>query len=102
MYCVVHQGVAVETAQAGHGVVGVVTDATAIKQEIKNNLDLDSHPFLIFRNFSRSSSRTSGLMIESDPILPDKSKSCRISNINIHSVQIAGSIITQLSIFFKL
>ena len=77
MYCIVDQGVTVETAKTGDGVVGVVTDATVIKEEIKTILyvvvsldSLPSLPFLIFRNFSRSSSRTSGLLIESDPILP--------------------------------
>ena len=69
MYCIVDQRVAVETAETGHGVVGVVTDATVIKQEIKKTQSFSVVPFLIFRNFSRSSSRTSGLLIESDPIL---------------------------------
>ena len=38
MYCIVDQGVTVETAKTGDGVVGVVTDATVIKQEIKTIL----------------------------------------------------------------
>ena len=35
MYRIVDQRVAVETAQTGDGVVGVVTDATVIKRQIK-------------------------------------------------------------------
>ena len=38
MYRIVDQRVAVETAETGDGIVGVVTDATVIKQEIKNIL----------------------------------------------------------------
>ena len=74
MYRIVDQRVAVETAQTGDGVVGVVTDATVIKRQIKTLAQTGGQSaFLIFRNFSRSSSRVSGLMIESDPILPDRS-----------------------------
>ena len=32
MNCIVDQGVTVETAETGHGVVGVVTDAAVIRQ----------------------------------------------------------------------
>ena len=45
MNCIVDQGVAVETAEAGDGVVGVVADATVTKYQPLRTIDFDTFYF---------------------------------------------------------